>query len=145
MLSLHSTLASSSTTGRYPRVLPGSKINPSWPAGCSPHTTLRGLLDGQLLCDGREEFLDILGGLGTGLEEEEVRFLCICLRVCCCHRTFIWLLGDKISLVAGQCNNDVLVRLSLQLLDPRLGFVQRGLQKCLSESRQKRKERLSRY
>lgn len=86
-----------------------------------------GLVQRQLLGDGREEVANVLGRLGRRLEEEEAGFACVGLGICCGNGALIRLLGDQIQLVAGKGDDDVFVRLSLQLLDPRLRLIQRRL------------------
>lgn len=81
------------------------------------------MLDGQLLCDRGEELLDILGGLGGCLEEEEVGFFCVCLGVGDGDGALVRLLGDQICFVSCEGDDDVLVGLALELFDPCLCFV----------------------
>ena len=95
----------------------------------SPHSSLCSLLDRKLLGDSREKLLDILGRLRTGLEEEEVGLSSICLGISSLDCTLVRLFCDEIELVACQGDDDVLVRLPLQLLDPRLCLVERCLRK----------------
>jgi hypothetical protein len=94
------------------------------------HASLGGLLDGELLCDGGEEFLDVLGRLCRGLEEEQTGFLGVLFGVGGGNGALVGFVGDEIELVSGKSNDDVLVGLTLQFLDPSLCLVEgclRGL------------------
>ena len=81
------------------------------------------LVEGELLGDGREQLSDVLGSLGRCLEEEKAGFLGIRLGVGGRDSALVGLLGDQIQLVSSEGDDDVLVRLALQLLDPSLGLV----------------------
>ncbi len=81
------------------------------------------LVEGKLLGDGREQLSDVLGSLGRCLEEEKAGFLGIRLGVGGRDSALVGLLGDQIQLVSSEGDDDVLVRLALQLLDPSLGLV----------------------
>lgn len=91
------------------------------------HASLGGLLDGELLCDGGEEFLDILGRLCRGLEEEQTGFLGVLFGIGGRDGALVGFFGDEIELVSGESNDDVLVGLTLQLLDPSLCLVEGSL------------------
>ena len=82
------------------------------------------LVEGKLLGDGREQLSHVLGGLGRRLEEEETGFLGIRLGIGGRDGALVGLLGDQIQLVSSKGDDDVLVRLALQLLDPSLGLVE---------------------
>jgi hypothetical protein len=85
------------------------------------------LLQRELPSYGSEEIADVVGRLCGRLEEEEPRLLGVSLGISDGDGTLVWVLSDQIRLVAGKGDDDVLVRLPLQLLDPRLGLIQRGL------------------
>ena len=82
-----------------------------------------GLLERQLLGDRGEQFPHVLGRLCRRLEEKEAGFLGICLGIRCRDGALVGLFCDKIELVSGQGDDDVLVCLPLQLLYPRLSLV----------------------
>lgn len=82
-----------------------------------------GLIQGKLLGDGCEEVRNVLGCLGRRLEEEEASFTGVRLGVGCGDGTLIRLLRDQIQLVSCKSDDDVLVCLALELLDPRLCLV----------------------
>jgi hypothetical protein len=82
------------------------------------------LFDGELLCNGGEEFLDILGSLCRSLEEEQTSFLGVLFGIRGGDSALVGLFGDQIELVAGKSDDDVLVGLTLQLLDPSLCLVE---------------------
>lgn len=86
----------------------------SWPS----------LVQGQLLSDGREQFPHVLGGLGGGLEEQKSGLAGVCFGLGGRDGPLVGLLGDEIQLVTGQGDDDVLVGLALELLDPRLCLIQ---------------------
>ena len=88
------------------------------------HASLSGLLDGELLCDGGEEFLDVLGRLCRGLEEEQTGFLGVLFGIGSGNSALVGFLGDEIELVSGKSDDDVLVGLTLQFLDPSLCLVE---------------------
>jgi hypothetical protein len=103
----------------------GSEVDTG--SGGTTHASLSGLLDGELLCDGGEEFLDVLGCLCRGLEEEQTGFLGVLFSIGGGNGTLVGFVGDEIELVSGKSNDDVLVGLTLQLLDPSLCLVERCL------------------
>lgn len=82
-----------------------------------------------------EDEIHVLGGLCTCLGKQKTGFLrirsSIFLRHLALCRGFILaaLLGrlSQVELRADQSNHDARAGLSLQLLDPRLGLIQRGL------------------
>ena len=82
-----------------------------------------GLVQGQLLSNGCEKLSDVLSRLCGCLEEEQTGFLGVCLGVGGGNRSLIGLLSDQIEFVAGQSDDDVLVCLTLELLDPSLGLI----------------------
>ena len=82
-----------------------------------------GLVERQLLCNGCEELGDVLGSLGRGLEEQQTSLLRIGLGIGGGDRSLVGLFVDQIQLVARQSDDDVLVRLSLELLNPRFRLV----------------------
>lgn len=82
-----------------------------------------GLVEWQLLCDSCEEISDVLGGLCGRLEEEEAGFAGVSLGVGGRDSSLVGLLSHKIELVSSQCDDDVLVSLALEFLDPGLGLV----------------------
>lgn len=86
------------------------------------------LVERQLLRNLGEQILHVLGSLGRCLEEKKASLLCICLGIGRLNRTLIGLLLDKIQLVTGKGDDDILVCLALKFLDPRLGLVQRCLE-----------------
>ena len=99
----------------------GSEVNTR--SGSTTHASLGGLLDGELLCDGGEEFLDVLGGLCGGLEEEQVGFSGVCLGIGDRDCALVWLFGDEIGFVSCEGDDNVLVGLTLKLLHPGLRLV----------------------
>lgn len=82
-----------------------------------------GLVQGQFLGDGCEEVLDVLSGLCRGLEEEEAGLASISLSIGGRDGALLRLLGDQIQLVTRKGDDNVLVRLTLELLDPRLCLI----------------------
>lgn len=103
----------------------GSEVNTG--SGSTAHASLSGLFDGELLCDGGEEFLDVLGGLCRSLEEEKASFLSVCFGIGGGDGALVGLFGDKIELVAGEGDDDVFVGLALEFLYPGLCLVKRCL------------------
>jgi hypothetical protein len=81
------------------------------------------LVERQLPGDGGEEFLHVLGRLGRRLKEEEAGFARVRLGVGRLDCPLVRLLRHQVQLVARQRDDDILVGLPLQLLDPRLGLV----------------------
>lgn len=98
-----------------------------------PQVAGPGLVEGQLLCNGGEELADVLARLGRGLEEEEAGLAGVLLGVGGGDGALVWRLGDQIQLVAGEGDDDVLVSLALELLDPGFRLIERGL--CRVSSR----------
>lgn len=86
------------------------------------------LIQGQLLSDGSEQFPHILGSLGGGLEEQKSGLAGVRFGLRCGNGPLVGLLGDEIELVACQGDDDVLVGLALELLDPCLRLIQGCLQ-----------------
>lgn len=82
-----------------------------------------GAVQRQLLRDGGEQLADVLGGLGGGFEEEETGLLGVLLGLLCCDGALVRVLGHEIEFVAGEGDDDVLVGLALELLDPGFRFV----------------------
>jgi hypothetical protein len=85
------------------------------------------LVEGQALRDGGEEVADILGRLGRRLEEEQAGLGGVLPRVVGGDGALGRIVGDEVELVAGEGDDDVLVGLALELLDPGLGLVEGGL------------------
>jgi hypothetical protein len=83
-----------------------------------PQVSWSSLIQGQLLCNGCEEFSDIYGSLGGSFEEEQSSFFGICFGIGCLNSSLVRIVGDHIHLVTGQCNDNVLVCLSLEFFDP---------------------------
>lgn len=77
-----------------------------------------GLLEGQLLRDGGEQLADIGGGLRRRLEEQKSRLFCVSLRIRCLNGPFVWVLFHHVDFVSCQGDDDVLIGLPLQFLDP---------------------------
>jgi hypothetical protein len=92
------------------------------------------LVERQLLGNGCEQLLHVLARLGRGFKEEKAGLAGILLGVGRLYGALIGRLGDEIELVAGQRDDDVLIGLALQLLDPRFGLVQRRLRSLLAVS-----------
>jgi hypothetical protein len=116
---LHSTVAASRTLGLVglgPEIDALSLLAGSQVAGT-------GLVEWQLLGNGCEEFTHVLARLGRGFEEQEAGLAGILLGVGRLDGALIGRLGDEIELVAGKGDDDVLVGLALELLDPRFGLV----------------------
>jgi hypothetical protein len=82
------------------------------------------LVQWQFLRDGGKQFLHVLRGLGRSLKEEEAGFLRVCLSISRLDCPLVGLLGHQVQLVPSESDDDVLVCLPLQLLDPRLGLVE---------------------
>lgn len=104
------------------------------PFGCSkadawslsyPGVSRPSLVQGQLLSDGREQLPHILGSLGGCLEEQKSGLAGVSLGLRGGDGPLVGLLGDEIQLVPGQGDDDVLVGLALELLDPCLRLIQR--------------------
>lgn len=89
-----------------------------------------GLIEGQFLCNGGEELCDVLAGLGGGLEEKQTGLAGVLLGIGGGDGALIWVLGDEIELVAGKGNDDVLVCLALQFLDPCFCLIEGCLRVC---------------
>ena len=85
------------------------------------------MLNGQLLCNGGEEFFDILGRLCRRLKEEKTGLVGVCLGVVDRDCTFVGLFGDEIEFISGEGDDDVLVCLTLKLLDPGFCFIEGSL------------------
>lgn len=83
-----------------------------------PQVSWAGLVERQLLCDRGEEFADVLARLGGCLEEKETGFAGVLLGVGGGNGALVGRLGNQIELVAGKGDDDVLVGLALELLDP---------------------------
>lgn len=95
--------------------------------GRSPQVPGASLVERQLLRNGCEQFSHIRRRLGGGFEKEETGLARVRLSVCGRNSALIGTLGNKIELVACQRNHNVLISLTLELLHPGLGLVQRGL------------------
>lgn len=100
----------------------------AWPLARPGTAASTDLVGRQLLCYRREQLLDVLGGLGGGLEEEKAGLLGVGLGIGSGDGALVGLLGDEIELVAGEGDDDVFVGLALQFLDPGLGLVEGGLE-----------------
>ena len=83
-----------------------------------------GLLERQLPGDSSKQLLHVLGRLGRRLKEEQAGLLGVRLGVGRLDRPLVRLLGHEIQLVARQRDDDVLVGLPLEFLDPGFGFVE---------------------
>jgi hypothetical protein len=97
-----------------------------------PQIPRAGLVQGQLLRDGGEKFLDVFARLGGCLEEEKAGFTGVLLGVCGLDGALVGRLGDEIQLVAGEGDDDVLVSLALEFFDPRFRLIQRCLRMSVS-------------
>lgn len=120
-------IASSSAPSSAPALLPPAQLHAACPTRWSPHAPLTCLLDGQLFRNRSKQLLHILCRFRTGLEEKKASFSSICLGIRCRHGALVGLLGNEVGLVAGEGDDDVLVRLALELLHPGLRFVKRCL------------------
>lgn len=120
-----SALTSARPTRSSPTLRSRTQIHTSRPAArrTSSHTSLRSLLDGQLLGDRGEQLLHILRRLGARLEEEQVGFFGVGFGVGGGDGALVGLFGDEIEFVACERDDDVVVCLALELFHPRLGFV----------------------
>lgn len=85
------------------------------------------LIQRQLLRNGREQLPHILSSLGRRLEEQQAGLLGVCFGIGGWDGALIGLLADEVELVSGEGDDDVLVGLALQFLDPGLRLIQRGL------------------
>jgi len=85
------------------------------------------MVERELLRDCGEQCLYVLGGLRRGLEEQKAGLSRIGFSLGSLYRTLRTITRDEIQLVSSQSNDNVFVRLALQLLDPCLGFIQRRL------------------
>lgn len=95
-----------------------------------PQVPRAGLVKRQLLCDSSEELSHVLACLGRCFEEKEARLAGILLGIGGGDGALIGVLGDQIELIAGEGDDDVLVCLALELLDPCFCLIERCL--CLS-------------
>ena len=75
------------------------------------------------LTDFNEEVPHVEGGLGRGLQEDDVVLRCVLLRLLCLHLP----LALHISLVSCQSYHHVGVTAALKFLHPRFGAVERIL------------------
>ena len=103
----------------------GSEADPrslTWPG-----TPRSDLVQRQPPCYRGEQLPYVLGRLGRRLEEQEPGLLRVRLGLGGRDYPLVGLLGDQVELVAGEGDDDVLVGLALQLLDPRLRLVERRL------------------
>lgn len=107
------TLAASRSTRLLARLLSQSEIDTSGSSSCASHAPLARLFNRELLRDCGEEFLDVLGGLSGGLEEEKVGLAGVGFGVGGRDGALVWLFCNKIGLVSCKCDDDVLVGLSL--------------------------------
>lgn len=82
------------------------------------------LVERQSLRNRCEQFPHVLRRLGRRLEEEEPRFLCICLGIRRRNGSFVRLLCNQIQLVSCESDDYVLVGLALKFLYPRLRLVE---------------------
>lgn len=85
----------------YTRSWVGSQV--AWP----------GLIKRQLLRDRGEQLLDVRRCFSRGLEEQKSRLSSVCLCIGCLNGPLVWLFVDNIGFVSGECDDDVLVCLSL--------------------------------
>jgi hypothetical protein len=81
------------------------------------------LVERQLLGNGCEQLLHVLARLRRGLKEEKAGLASVLLGVGRLYGALVGRLGDEIELVASQRDDNVLVGLALELLDPRLGLI----------------------
>lgn len=95
-----------------------------------PEVPGAGLVEGQFLCDGGKELADVLACLGGGLEEKKAGLAGVLLGVGGGDGALVRVLGDQVELVAGEGDDDVLVCLALELLDPCFRLIEGCL--CLS-------------
>lgn len=109
------TAASALLGGLWPKIH-------TWSVVCT-NVSGAALLEGQLLCDRREEFVDIDGGFGGGLKEEQTGLFGILFGIGGLDGALVGVVVDHIGLVSGQCNDNVLARLALEFLDPRFRLV----------------------
>lgn len=104
----------------------GGEVHPS-PAGPRPRMPRAGLVERQLLRYRSKQVAHVLRRLRRRLEEEEPRLARVGLSVGRGHGALVGLFRHEVELVARQSDDDVLVRLALELLYPRLGLIQRRL------------------
>ena len=83
-----------------------------------PEVPGAGLVEGQFLCDGGEELADVLACLGGGLEEKKAGLAGVLLGVGGGDGALVGGFGHEIELVAGKGDDNVLVGLALEFLDP---------------------------
>lgn len=92
-----------------------------------PQVSRASLVEGQLLCDGSEEFAHVLARLGGCLEEKQAGFTGVLLGVGGGDGALVGVLGDQIQLVAGKSDDDILVCLALELLYPCFRLIEGSL------------------
>jgi hypothetical protein len=88
-----------------------------------PQVPWAGLVEGQLLGNRSEQLLYVLTCLCGGLEEQKPSLAGVLLGVGGLDGALIGRLGNQIELVSGKGDDDVLVGLALELLDPRFGLI----------------------
>jgi hypothetical protein len=121
------TPSSALAPGRALRVVILGPQAHAGPLRRGPQVPRAGLVERQALRDGGEELVDVLGRLGRRLEEEQAGLGGVLLGVVGGYGALGGVVGDEVELVAGERDDDVFVGLALELLDPGLGLVERGL------------------
>jgi hypothetical protein len=94
-----------------------------------PQVPRAGLVERQLLGNGSEELPHVFTCLSGCFEEEQTGFASVLLGIGGGDGTLVGRLCYQIELVASKGDDDVLVCLTLELLDPCLGLIER----CLRE------------
>jgi hypothetical protein len=93
-----------------------------------PQVPRAGLVERQLLGNGSEELAHVFTCLGGCFEEEQTGLASVLLGIGGGDGTLVGRLCYQIELVASKGDDDVLVCLTLELLDPCLGLIERCLQ-----------------
>lgn len=72
----------------------------------------------QFLGYGSKQFPDVGGCFGGRFEEEQTGFTRVFFGIGGLDNALIWVFGNEIEFVSRERDNDVLICLALQLLDP---------------------------
>jgi hypothetical protein len=105
-----------------------------------PQVPRAGLVERQLLSNGSEELTHVFTRLGGGFKEEQTSLASVLLGIGRGDGTLVGRLGYQIELVAGQGDDDVLVCLTLEFLDPCLGLIERRLRELVVRTSRGRRD-----